>query len=32
VGKMPYDFPPARLRCMELVEEIAAARITGTTL
>ncbi|OLT29889.1 MerR family transcriptional regulator [Actinomadura sp. CNU-125] len=24
IGKMPYDFSPARLRCMELVEEIAA--------
>ncbi len=23
-GKMPYDFSPARLRCMELAEEIAA--------
>ncbi|PKH41836.1 DNA-binding transcriptional regulator, MerR family [Nocardioides alpinus] len=23
-GKMPYDFSPARLRCMELVEELAA--------
>ncbi|GHC56324.1 MerR family transcriptional regulator [Streptomyces flavofungini] len=24
VGKMPYDFSPARLRCMELAEELAA--------
>lgn len=24
-GKMPYDFSPARLRCMELAEELAAA-------
>jgi DNA-binding transcriptional MerR regulator len=24
VGKMPYDFSPARLRCLELVEELAA--------
>ncbi|RJU02803.1 MerR family transcriptional regulator [Arthrobacter frigidicola] len=24
VGKMPYDFSPARLRCMELAEEMAA--------
>lgn len=24
VGKMPYDFSPARLRCMELVEETLA--------
>lgn len=23
-GKMPYDFSPARLRCMELAEELAA--------
>ncbi|MFC8658282.1 MerR family transcriptional regulator [Streptomyces parvus] len=23
-GKMPYDFSPARLRCMELVEELSA--------
>ncbi|GAB3618043.1 MerR family transcriptional regulator [Okibacterium endophyticum] len=23
-GRMPYDFSPARLRCMELTEEIAA--------
>ncbi|MFE0133373.1 MerR family transcriptional regulator [Streptomyces sp. NPDC059037] len=23
-GKMPYDFTPARLRCMELTEELAA--------
>ncbi|MEU2075489.1 MerR family transcriptional regulator [Streptomyces sp. NPDC013489] len=25
-GKMPYDFSPARLRCMELVEELSAAQ------
>ncbi|MGW6128672.1 MerR family transcriptional regulator [Cellulomonas sp. NPDC055163] len=24
VGKMPYDFSPARLRCMELADELAA--------
>jgi DNA-binding transcriptional MerR regulator len=24
VGKMPYDFSPARLRCMELTEELSA--------
>ena len=24
IGKMPYDFSPARLRCMELAQEIAA--------
>ncbi|MGW6548177.1 MerR family transcriptional regulator [Streptomyces massasporeus] len=24
VGKMPYDFSPARLRCMDLAEELAA--------
>jgi DNA-binding transcriptional MerR regulator len=24
IGKMPYDFSPARLRCMELVDEMAA--------
>ncbi|MFB8217110.1 MerR family transcriptional regulator [Streptomyces anulatus] len=24
IGKMPYDFSPARLRCMELAEELAA--------
>lgn len=24
IGKMPYDYSPARLRCMELAEEIAA--------
>lgn len=24
VGKMPYDFSPARLRCMELAEGMAA--------
>ena len=23
-GKMPYDYSPARLRCMELAEELAA--------
>ncbi|MFJ2769689.1 MerR family transcriptional regulator [Streptomyces sp. NPDC087300] len=25
VGKMPYDFSPARLRCMELAEELSAS-------
>ncbi len=34
IGKMPYDFSPARLRCMELAEELSAqdsprARNTG---
>lgn len=24
IGKMPYDFSPARLRCMQLAEELAA--------
>lgn len=24
IGLMPYDFSPARLRCMELAEELAA--------
>ncbi|MDA3646909.1 MerR family transcriptional regulator [Saccharopolyspora indica] len=24
IGKMPYDFSPARLRCVELVEELSA--------
>ncbi|MGC9539590.1 hypothetical protein ACP4J3_22480, partial [Streptomyces sp. UG1] len=24
IGKMPYDFSPARLHCMELAEELAA--------
>ncbi|MFI6902289.1 MerR family transcriptional regulator [Nonomuraea sp. NPDC050394] len=24
IGRMPYDFSPARLRCMELAEELAA--------
>lgn len=24
IGKMPYDFSPARLRCMELAEELDA--------
>ncbi len=24
IGKMPYDFSPARLRCAELVEELSA--------
>jgi hypothetical protein len=24
IGKMPYDWSPARLRCVELVEELAA--------
>ena len=26
-AKMPYDFSPARLRCMELVEELAAREL-----
>ncbi|MET9557312.1 MerR family transcriptional regulator [Streptomyces sp. NPDC006645] len=30
VGKMPYDFSPARLRCMELAEELAAQDSPGT--
>jgi hypothetical protein len=24
IGKMPYDLSPARLRCMELAEELSA--------
>ncbi|WSL51653.1 MerR family transcriptional regulator [Streptomyces sp. NBC_01725] len=24
IGKMPYDFSPARLRCIELAEELSA--------
>ncbi|MGY3677819.1 hypothetical protein ACVWXU_001442 [Streptomyces sp. TE33382] len=24
IGKMPYDFSPARLRCMELAEKLSA--------
>ncbi|MEV3898335.1 MerR family transcriptional regulator [Streptomyces anulatus] len=27
IGKMPYDFSPARLRCMELAEELAAHEV-----
>jgi DNA-binding transcriptional MerR regulator len=27
VSKMPYDFSPARLRCMELADELAAAEL-----
>ncbi|MDT0390871.1 MerR family transcriptional regulator [Streptomyces dubilierae] len=30
VGKMPYDFSPARLRCMELAEELAAHESTAS--
>ena len=30
LGKMPYDFSPARLRCMELAEELAAADLPAT--
>ncbi|MGC0208223.1 MerR family transcriptional regulator [Streptomyces levis] len=30
VGKMPYDFSPARLRCMELAEELAARESTAS--
>nr|WP_103531132.1 MerR family transcriptional regulator [Streptomyces sp. SM11] len=30
IGKMPYDFSPARLRCMELAEELAAHDVPGT--
>ncbi|CAL9661523.1 MerR family transcriptional regulator [Streptomyces sp. enrichment culture] len=30
VGKMPYDFSPARLRCMELAEELAAQESTAS--
>lgn len=28
IGRMPYDFSPARLRCMELAEEQSAERST----
>ncbi|MFJ4705857.1 MerR family transcriptional regulator [Streptomyces anulatus] len=27
IGKMPHDFSPARLRCMELAEELAAHEV-----
>ncbi|MFJ2216684.1 MerR family transcriptional regulator [Streptomyces sp. NPDC101062] len=30
IGKMPYDFSPARLRCMELAEELSAQDSPGT--
>ncbi|MFF7379250.1 MerR family transcriptional regulator [Streptomyces massasporeus] len=30
IGKMPYDFSPARLRCMELVEELSAQDSSAT--
>lgn len=30
IGKMPYDFSPARLRCMELAEELAAHESTAS--
>jgi DNA-binding transcriptional MerR regulator len=30
VGKMPYDFSPARLRCLELVEELAAQEVPAS--
>ncbi|MFI9726213.1 MerR family transcriptional regulator [Streptomyces sp. NPDC052092] len=30
IGKMPYDFSPARLRCMELAEELAAHQSTAS--
>ena len=30
VGKMPHDFSPARLRCMELAEEFAAHESTAS--
>ncbi|MFE6406846.1 MerR family transcriptional regulator [Streptomyces sp. NPDC057837] len=30
-GKMPYDFSPARLRCMELAEEMSAQDSRATT-
>lgn len=30
-GKMPYDFSPARLRCMELAEELAAHESTASS-
>ncbi|MHC3455974.1 MerR family transcriptional regulator [Streptomyces prasinus] len=29
-GKMPYDFSPARLRCMELAEELSAQDLPAT--
>ncbi|MGP9649382.1 MerR family transcriptional regulator [Glutamicibacter sp. AOP38-B1-38] len=30
IGKMPYDFSPARLRCMELAEELATSESPGS--
>ncbi|MEU1080810.1 MerR family transcriptional regulator [Streptomyces sp. NPDC005908] len=30
IGKMPYDFSPARLRCMELAAELAAHQSTAS--
>ncbi|WP_371625704.1 MerR family transcriptional regulator [Streptomyces sp. NBC_01116] len=30
IGKMPYDFSPARLRCMELAVELSAQDAPGT--
>ena len=30
VGKMPYDWSPARLRCIELVEELAASESSAS--
>lgn len=30
IGKMPYDFSPARLRCMELAEELSAQEPPAT--
>ncbi|MGW3933970.1 MerR family transcriptional regulator [Streptomyces microflavus] len=30
IGKMPYDFSPARLRCMELAEELSAQDSAAT--
>ncbi|MGW6027044.1 MerR family transcriptional regulator [Streptomyces sp. NPDC055099] len=30
IGKMPYDFSPARLRCMELAEELSAQESPAT--
>lgn len=30
IGKMPYDFSPARLRCMELAEELSARDSAAT--
>ncbi|MFJ7325986.1 MerR family transcriptional regulator [Streptomyces cyaneofuscatus] len=30
IGKMPYDFSPARLRCMELAEELSAQDSSAT--